>query len=115
MKIGFLMLACLAGCVAPQTLAAQMLHKGWFVVVAAFPSQPEERQQRDVARVEKMAAPCGVEPFNDLSVKFRTFAPDLNVFVLGAYAKRARAQAVADSVRRCFPGAYIKFGDHGGE
>jgi hypothetical protein len=115
MKIGTVLLACVICCGAPPTVAAQTLHKGWFVVVAAFPSQPEERQQRDAAKVAKMAAPCRVDPFNDLSVKFRTFAPDLNVFVLGAYARRGRAQAVADSVRRCFPGAYVKFGDHGGE
>lgn len=115
MKSGIFLLSCVVGCVTPQSLAAQNLHKGWFVVVAAFPSQPEGRQQGDVAKVARMAAPCRVDPFNDLSAKFRTFAPDLNVFVLGAYARRGRAQAVADAVRRCFPDAYVKFGDHGGE
>lgn len=57
----------------------------------------------------------GAQPFNDHSQKFRGFAPGFNVFVVGAYAGRGEADRKAADLRRCFPGAYVKFGAYLGE
>lgn len=98
----------------PQSAVA-MRHNGWWVIVATYPSTPESRQSGDVREVERKAAPCGINPFNDLSTKFRGFAPGYNVFVLGAYANQAQATTKAAAVRKCFPDAYVKQGDYMGE
>jgi hypothetical protein len=105
-------LLVLIGATAPS---AAFTYKGWFVVVGAFPLEPSERQSGDLKRMSAAAARCGVETFNDFSGKFRGFAPGHNVFVLGAFASRARADAKAREVKRCFPGAYVKYGEHLGE
>jgi hypothetical protein len=97
------------------TAVAKDLDKGWWVIVATFPAEQTGRMQSDFDTVNAAAARCGVQTFNDFSGKFRGFAPGYNVFVLGAYPSPARAKEVADSVRGCFAGAYVKYGEHLGE
>ena len=58
---------------------------------------------------------CGAETFNDLSSKFKGFAPGYNVFVIGAFASKPQAEAKLQSVKPCFPQAYLKQGEHLGE
>lgn len=106
-------LAALFVAAAPAPSLA--LDKGWWVIVGAFPAEPPERQKTDYDRMNAAAKPCRLPLFNDLSGKFRGFAPGLNVFVVGAYASKAQAQSKARAARRCFPGAYVKFGDYAGE
>lgn len=105
-------LVCLAFA-APA--AAGDLFKGWWVVVAAYPLDPPARQSADAQRVEAAARRCGARTFNDESAKFRGFRPGVNVFVIGAFASRDLADAKARAVQPCFPGAYVKFGEHLGE
>ena len=54
-------------------------------------------------------------PFNDLSEKFKGFAPGLHVFAVGAFATRDKAEAALAKTRPCFPGAYLKQAEHLGE
>jgi ABC-type molybdate transport system substrate-binding protein len=89
--------------------------KGWWVILGSFPTEPWMRQTDDSARMETAAARCGVRIFNDLSSKFRGFRAGYNVFVTGAFASRAQAEGVARAARRCFAGAYVKYGEHLGE
>jgi hypothetical protein len=88
----------------------------WWVVLGSFPdpdlSAPQEAK---IASVRGMAARCGFDPFNDFSNKFRGFTPGYDVVVVGAFASKSKARAALDAVRRCVPGAYIKFGKHLGE
>jgi hypothetical protein len=106
-----LLLACLA---APAP--ARELFKGWWIVVGTFPTEPWERQTTDLARVEAKARNCGVETFNDLSGKFKGFAPGYNAFVIrGAFASEEAALAKLSRVKPCFPDAYVKYGQHLGE
>jgi hypothetical protein len=91
------------------------LDKGWWVIVGSFPTEPAERMREDFDRINAAAAPCGRKTFNDFSGKFRGFAPGFNVFVIGAFATRREADGVAEAVSKCFPGAYVKYGDYAGE
>lgn len=68
--------------------------------------------------------PCHVGVYNDFAEKFGFSGGDkVNVFVLsdnryegdGLFATYAAAKRKADSVRRCFPDAYVKFGYEPGE
>lgn len=102
-------------CLLSGPASAAQLFKGWWVVVASYPTDPPERQTGDFERVDAAAKRCGARTFNDLSGKFKGFAPGYNVFVIGAFATRGEAQAMADDVKPCFPGAYVKFGEHLGE
>jgi hypothetical protein len=79
------------------------------------PKEPAQRQRTDFERVNAEAALCSVQPFNDLSNKFRGFRPGYNVFVVGAFASHAQADRVRKAVTQCFPDAYIRYGKHLGE
>ncbi|MCC2098820.1 MAG: SPOR domain-containing protein [Hyphomicrobiales bacterium] len=107
----------IAGISVAATLpaAAQDLSRGWWVVVGAFPTEPPQRQRADVMRMNAAAGRCSLRLFNDFSGKFRGFNPGVNVFVIGAYASRARAQAMQTLARPCFPDAYVKYGEYLGE
>lgn len=94
---------------------AQELDDGWWVIVATYPTTPPERQQDDVARTTALAARCGAETFNDFSSKFKGFAPGYNVFVVGAYATSAEAKDKLETLKPCFPDAYVKRGRYLGE
>jgi hypothetical protein len=108
--------ALLVAVVAAGSLAfAQPLDKGWWVVLGAFPLDPPERQRQDAMKMTKAALACRLRVFNDFSGKFSGFEPGHNVFVIGAFATRARARAEAGAAQRCFPGAYVKRGDYAGE
>ncbi|HET6376191.1 MAG TPA: hypothetical protein VFF88_09080 [Methylocella sp.] len=97
---------------------------GYWVIVGSYPTEPPERQVQDFRRVRAAAARCHVKTYNDFASKFG-FTPrsDLNVFVLsgnghvssGLFATIEAAQRKAKSVRRCFPDAYIKWGNVPGE
>jgi len=105
------LLAFSVGTIAP----AQALDQGWWVIVGTFPNEPPERQQRDYETVRAAAARCHLDTFNDLSAKFRGFAPGFNVFVIGAFASLTAADRLAREARRCFPDAYVKYGEYLGE
>jgi hypothetical protein len=108
-----LVAAAVIGMAAPGF--ARQLDKGWWVVVGSFPTEPAERMKSDFDRINAAVAPCGQKTFNDFSGKFRGFAPGFNVFVIGAFASRAEADRIALAVRKCIPGAYVKYGDYAGE
>ena len=93
----------IAALLASACFPALALDRGWWVVVASFPEEPWERQSADLAATTRKAARCGLKVFNDLSGKFRGFAPGSNVF------EQLRA------AQRCFPDAYVKQGRHLGE
>jgi hypothetical protein len=104
--------------------AVRAANSGYWVIVGSFPTEPPERQIQDSRRVRAAAARCHVKTYNDFAFKFG-FTPrsDLNVFVLsgnrhisdGLFATIEIAQRKANSVRRCFPDAYIKWGHVPGE
>jgi hypothetical protein len=94
---------------------AQQLSQGWWVIVAAYPTEPPQRQREDSARVNSAATGCGVRTFNDISGKFLGFEPGYNIFVIGAFASRPKAEKAAISVRECFSDAYVKYGEYLGE
>jgi hypothetical protein len=94
---------------------------GYWVIVASLSADSDTGQ---VEAVEAAAAPCHVGVYNDHANRFGfSDRSDLNVFVLsenryegdGLFATRAAAHKKADSVRRCFPDAYVKFGYEPGE
>jgi hypothetical protein len=95
--------------------SAKPLNKGWWIVVGSFPTEPAERQKADFDRMSATAARCHLHLFNDQSGKFRGFASGHNVFVVGAFASRTKADGKLREARRCFPGAYVKFGEWLGE
>lgn len=105
----------IAALLASACFPALALDRGWWVVVASFPEEPWERQSADLAATTRKAARCGLKVFNDLSGKFRGFAPGSNVFVVGAFATKARALEQLRAAQRCFPDAYVKQGRHLGE
>jgi hypothetical protein len=111
---GILLLAAVTGS-AIVSVRAERLSKGWWVILRAFPTEPAQRQRTDFEWVNTTAALCSVQTFNDLSKKFRGFRPGYNVFVVGAFASRAQADRVRKAVNRCFPDAYIRYGEHLGE
>jgi hypothetical protein len=94
--------------------SSEQLNSGWWVVVASFP-EPDERSAHAYDWVKAAAASCGVRTFNDFSAKFLGFQPGYNVFVVGAFASRRRADGVKNSIEKCFPGAYVKYGKYLGE
>ncbi len=110
-----LLVASAAFLCAANPAPAKNLDKGWWVIVASFPTEPYQRMQSDSEAVRAAAARCGVKTFNDFSGKFRGFAPGYNVFVLGAYPSKTHANDIANAVRRCFEGAYVKYGEYLGE
>jgi hypothetical protein len=89
---------------------------GWWVVLGSF-SNPDlsAPQEQKIANARAAAARCGFDAFNDFSNKFRGFATGYDVVVLGAFPSEAKAWTALDAVKRCIPGAYIKFGRHLGE
>ena len=97
-------------------VAAQPLYKGWWVVLESAPLEPYERQARDAQRIAAKARACGATTFNDLSGKFKGFAPGVNAFVVSsAFATREEAERKLATIRPCFPDAYLKQGEHLGE
>ena len=97
--------------VAPQTV----LDTGWWVILASFPTEPWERQSSDFNKMQAAAAPCGLAIFNDLSGKFNGFRAGYNVFVLGAFESKSAANTQLTIARKCFPDAYVKYGEYLGE
>jgi hypothetical protein len=92
---------------------------GYWVIVATFPADLNVLEA-----VQTTAAPCHVRVYNDHASRFGfSDRSDLNAFVLsnnrypgdGLYATYTAAKRKADSVRRRFPDAYVKFGHETGE
>lgn len=109
-------LACFCWLTPLETPAhASGLDAGWWVVVGSFPTEPWQAQRDNSDRMQSAAAPCGLELFNDLSGKFRGFKAGYEVFVMGAFESKEIAFAHLRGVRRCFPGAYLKYGQYLGE
>ena len=94
---------------------AQQLNKGWWVIVGTCPTEPWQRMATDSQRVNAAASRCDVETFNDFSATFRGFTPGYNVFVMGAFATRGKAEDAVRAVGRCFPEAYVRYGECLGE
>jgi hypothetical protein len=53
--------------------------------------------------------------FNDLSSKFRGFAPGYMVVVIGPFAEKADAARSQQRVNGCISGSYVKYAQHLGE
>lgn len=104
--------ALLALFLAGSTCNAFALDSGFWVVVGNM--QQDETNPAVSSRIHAKIGRCGFQAFNDFSSKFG-FVPGYIVFVLGAYASRAEAQAVLQQARRCVPDAYIKRGAYAGE
>ena len=106
---------CLAMIYAISPAPAYERAKGWWIIVGTFPTEPWQRQKTDYEWVQARAAPCGLRTFNDFSGKFRGFRPGYNVFVVGAFATKPIANVKLRHAKKCFPDAYVKYGEHLGE
>jgi len=115
MKPGLLAILAAGVALIATHVPANALDKGWWVVLASFPQEPWERQRSDAEAIGRKAEPCGLKVFNDLSGKFRGFAPGRNVFVVGAFLPKPRAEEQLRAARPCFPDAYLKYGSYAGE
>ena len=93
----------------------QVLNEGWWVILGSLPTEPWERMQTDYERMHAAAAPCGLDIFNDFSSKFAGFRAGYNVFVVGAFESQSAANTSLKQARKCFPDAYIKYGEYLGE
>lgn len=95
-----------------------MAQSGWWVLLGSFAApggSGNAASDAGVRAVRRQAARCGVQPFNDLSMKFAGFAPGYEVVVLGPYGDQARASAALGNVRRCVPGASLRQARYAGE
>lgn len=95
-----------------------MAEASWWVLLGSFAApggSGNAASDAAVRTVRRQAAACGVQPFNDLSMKFAGFAPGYEVVVLGPYGSPARASSVLGNVRRCVPGATLRQARYAGE
>ena len=100
--------------IAPVSALAQQLDEGWWVVVGSLPDSGDA-MTAGTERISNAARRCGFTTFSDFSAKFSGFAPGFHVFVIGAYGRKADANAVLRLVRPCVPDAYLKRGRYAGE
>ena len=88
----------------------------WWIVVGSFSNPDSSNFQAKAVRAASAAIRrCGLEPFNDFSMKFAGFQPGYDVVVVGGYSSREDASAALALLRPCVPGAFVKAGRHLGE
>ena len=56
-----------------------------------------------------------MDTYRDYSSKFRGFARDFLVTVVGAYPTQAKAESALARLRLCVPKAYIRYGEYAGD
>src|SRR5262245_3864885 len=111
---------------APQTSMPQGPHKteggsaaGWWVILGSINVGEADSAMTMVAtgvrRASSAAHRCGMGTFNDLSSKFRGFAPGYMVVVIGPFAEKADAARSQQRVNGCISGSYVKYAQHLGE
>jgi hypothetical protein len=87
---------------------------GWWVVLQLFPANGADRP--DPARIRSTAQRCGQYTiFNEPSGAFNEFQPGYNIFVIGSFASSRKAEQVKDSLTRCFPNVFVKYGEYVGK
>lgn len=117
----FLMLCLSASGALAEGRTRAPLDRGYWVIVGSFPLEPVSKKI-GIDRFNAVGNKCHLNVYNDFSGKFN-FKPGYQVFVLsdnteesnGIFATSAEAQRKANSVRRCFPDAYVKYGIEPGE
>ncbi|TXN72707.1 SPOR domain-containing protein [Methylobacterium sp. WL6] len=88
----------------------------WWVVAGSFANADNSNfQATAVSKASAAVRRCGLEPFNDFSMKFYGFRPGYDVVVVGGYNSRDDANAALAILRPCVPSAFIKAGRHLGE
>jgi len=111
---------------APQSLMPQGSNKtqggsaaGWWVILGSINVGEADSAMTmvttGVRRASGAAHRCGMSTFNDLSSKFRGFAPGYMVVVIGPFAEKADAARSQQRVNGCISGSYVKYALHLGE
>ena len=99
------------------TASASELDSNWWIILANFKICGSEacnsREHR--AQIERQAQKCQLKIFNDFSMKFSGFSPGYEVYVVDEIFTLAKAQRALKNIKKCFPEAYIKYGDYSGE
>ena len=65
-----------------------------------------------VRRASCAAHRCGMGTFNDLSSKFRGFAPGYMVVVIGPFTDKAEAARSQQRLNGCIAKTYVKYAQH---
>jgi curved DNA-binding protein CbpA len=87
---------------------------GWWVILGSF-NVDEGDSAAGVRRATGAARRCGMDAFNDLSLKFRGFAPGYMVVVIGPFADKVDAARSRQQVNGCVSGTYVKYAQHLGQ
>jgi len=87
---------------------------GWWVILGSF-NVDEGDSASGVKRATGAARRCGMDAFNDLSLKFRGFAPGYMVVVIGPFTDQVVAAKTRQQVNGCVSGTYVKYAQHLGE
>jgi hypothetical protein len=104
---------------SPKPSEAEMGEAGWWIVLGSIDIGRDNNitaksgRKREI--VERAAAKCGYQAFNDYSMKFKGMASGYNVVVPGPYRSKSAAGNILESVRRCVPDAYIRQTEYAGE
>ncbi|WMT72394.1 hypothetical protein [Bradyrhizobium sp. Ash2021] len=104
---------------SPKPSEAEMGEAGWWIILGSIDIgrdnniTAESGRKREI--VERAAAKCGYQAFNDYSMKFKGMASGYNVVVLGPYRSKSAAGNILESVRRCVPDAYVRQTEYAGE
>lgn len=112
--IGLALIAAPGSATERPPLLRGGLDSGWWIVVGSGP-EPGVGRPSIADAVNAATARCGFSAFNDFSVKFSSFKPGYEVFVIGAYRSEREAARLLTAVRRCVPTAYLKSGSYAGE
>jgi len=108
---------------APQRSVSQAANNaqggsgaGWWVILGSINLGEADSATTMIAsgvrRASSAAHRCGMGAFNDLSSKFRGFAPGYMVVVIGPFADKADAAKSQQQVSRCAAGTYVKYAQH---
>jgi cell division septation protein DedD len=111
---------------APQSSMPQDPNKtqggsvaGWWVILGSINVGEADSAMTMVAtgvrRASSAAHRCGMGTFNDVSSKFRGFAPGYMVVVIGPFAEKADAARSQQRVNGCISGSFVKYAQHLGE
>ncbi|MCE4222395.1 SPOR domain-containing protein [Methylobacterium sp. C25] len=96
--------------------AASVLNDGFWLVAGSFKDPDNTNPQyAAIKQASEAVKRCGLEPFNDFSVKFEKFAEGFDVVVVGAYRTEAQARVALAKLKPCVPEPFIKAGRYLGE
>jgi hypothetical protein len=104
---------------SPKPSEAETGEAGWWIILGSIDIGRDNNITTESGRkraiVERAAAKCGYQAFNDYSMKFKGMASGYNVVVLGPYRSKSAAGNILESVRRCVPDAYVRQTEYAGE